>query len=88
MVSGRTVCGEGIQLKQEFGVELTNTQKKILKDIKNQKQDIEATREIMFEEQKQLAAIQSDEIEEAVEEAESDADMILFCRKMMKVPGH
>ena len=28
----------------------------------------------MFEEQKQLAAIQSDEIEEAVEEAESDAD--------------
>ena len=49
-------------------------QKKILKDIKNQKQDIEATREIMFEEQKQLAAIQSDEIEEAVEEAESDAD--------------
>lgn len=65
---------KAIQLKQEFGVELTNTQKKILKDIKNQKQDIEATREIMFEEQKQLAAIQSDEIEEAVEEAESDAD--------------
>lgn len=28
----------------------------------------------MFEEQKRLAAIQSDEIEEAVEEAESDAD--------------
>jgi len=65
---------KAIQLKQEFGVELTNTQKKILKDIKNQKQDIEATREIMFEEQKQLAAIQSDEIEEAMEEAESDAD--------------
>lgn len=65
---------KAIQLKQEFGVELTNTQKKILKDIKNQKQDIEATREIMFEEQKRLAAIQSDEIEEAVEEAESDAD--------------
>ncbi len=65
---------KAIQLKQKFGVELTNTQKKILQDIKNQKQDLEATRELMFEEQKQLAAIQSDEIEEAMEEAESDAD--------------
>ena len=40
----------------------------------------------MFEEQKQLAAIQSDEIEEAVEEAESDADDDIIRRKTMKVP--
>ena len=77
---------KAIQLKQEFGVELTNTQKKILKDIKNQKQDIEATREIMFEEQKQLAAIQSDEIEESGGRKQKVMrTMILFCRKTMKV---
>lgn len=62
---------KAIQLKLEFGAELTNTQKKILEEIRKQKQDIEATREILFEEQKKLAAIQNDEIEEAIEEAEN-----------------
>lgn len=61
---------KAIQLKLEFGAELTNTQKKILEETRKQKQDVEATREILFEEQKKLAAIQSDEIEEAIEEAE------------------
>lgn len=67
---------KAIQLKQEFGAELTNTQKKILEETRKQKQDVEATKELMFEEQKRLAALRSDDIEEAMQEDEDfDVDL-------------
>lgn len=65
-----------IQLKQQFGAELTNTQKKILEETRKQKQDVEATKELMFEEQKRLAALRSDDIEEAMQDDEDfDVDL-------------
>lgn len=71
-----TYVEKAIKLKQEYGVELTNTQKKILQKINEKKQDTEATKELRFEEEKQLAAIRSDEIEEAMEEAEEDFSLV------------
>ena len=64
---------KAIQLKQEFGAELTNTQKKILEETRKQQQDVEATKEILFEEQKRLAALRSDDIEEAMAEEDDFA---------------
>jgi hypothetical protein len=63
---------KAIQLKKGFGAELTNTQKKILEKSRNKEEKLEHTREIMFEEQKQLARLQNDEIEDAVNEAEDE----------------
>lgn len=61
-----------IKLKQDFGVELTNTQKKILAAALNKKDDLEATREIMFEEQQQIARMQQDDVDEVLREDEQD----------------
>lgn len=69
---------KAIQLKKSFGAELTNTQKKILEKARNKEEKLEHTREIMFEEQKQLARLQNDEIEEAINEDEEDEDYRLL----------
>lgn len=59
---------KAIQLKQEFGAVLTNTQKKILEAAINRKEDMEQTKEVLFEQQKELARIRQDDIEEALNE--------------------
>lgn len=59
-----TYVEKAIKLKKDMNVNLTNTQKKIFDDIQNKKQDIESTKEIAFEKQKELARIQKDEVEE------------------------
>lgn len=62
---------QALKLKKDLGVELTLSQKRIYDDLKKKKHDIEATKEILFEEQKK-AAMHHDDIEEAM--AEDDAD--------------
>lgn len=59
-----------LKLKQEQGGTLTNMQKKIKLDAENRKQDIEATKEILFEQQKQMIRMRDDELDEVLDEEE------------------
>jgi hypothetical protein len=59
-----------IKLKQESGVALSGMQKKILEDLKHKKDDEEEKRERLFEQQKELARIQQDDVEEVFLEDE------------------
>lgn len=63
-----------IELKQQYGIELTNTQKKILEATKKKEEDLDFTKEIMFKEQQQLARMQSDEIDEIFLEEDESPD--------------
>lgn len=65
-----------MELKQGLGAPLTTMQIKILDDAKLKKHDDEKTKEIMFEQQKELARIRQDDIEEALK------------RMMIKKPGN
>ena len=57
---------KSMELKQGLGAPLTTMQIKILDDAKLKKHDDEKTKEIMFEQQKELARIRQDDIEEAI----------------------
>lgn len=59
-----------LKLKQEQGGTLTNMQKKIKLEAENRKQDIEATKEILFEQQKQMIRMRDDELDEVLDEEE------------------
>lgn len=61
---------KAIKLKKEFGVTLTNTQKKILENARNTKKDLENTKQILFEKHQEMVRIQQDDIEEALNESE------------------
>lgn len=63
---------KAIKLKQEFGVTLTNTQKKILENARNTKRDLENTKQILFEKHQEMARIKQDDIEEALTEFEDE----------------
>lgn len=68
---------KAIQLKKEMGAELTNMQKKILEDTSRKKEDKEATKEILFEQQKELMRIMHDDIDDVFDEdEEAQADDI------------
>lgn len=59
---------KAIQLKQELGATLTNTQKKIFESAAARSRDLEAAKEQLFEQQQELVRIQHDDIEEALKE--------------------
>ncbi|MDO5381497.1 MAG: hypothetical protein Q4F06_02075 [Eubacteriales bacterium] len=59
---------KAVQLKTELNVDLTNTQKKILEDVKNRKEDVEANKEELFKQQQELARLKNDEVEELLNE--------------------
>lgn len=63
---------KAVKLKQDMNVSLTNTQKKIFDDIQNRKQDVEATKELQFEKQKELVRIQYDDVEAELGEDEDN----------------
>lgn len=63
---------KAIQLKKEMGAELTNMQKKILEDTSRKKEDKEATKEILFEQQKELTRIMHDDIDDVFDEDEEE----------------
>ena len=51
-----------VKLKEKLGVNLSNTQKKILVEINARKSDEEANKEKLFMEQKELARLKKDEV--------------------------
>ena len=59
---------KAVQLKEKLGVVLTKTQKGILEDVRNRKEDIEATKEELFAKQKELANLKRDEVEDVFRE--------------------
>lgn len=61
---------KAVKLKRDMNVNLTNTQKQIFDNIQIKKQDIENTRELAFEEQKELARIMQDDVEDVFKEDE------------------
>ncbi|MDO5401890.1 MAG: hypothetical protein Q4F11_00480 [Eubacteriales bacterium] len=63
-----------VKLKKDLNVNLTNTQRRIFDNITSRKQDIENTKELAFEEQKELARIRQDDVEEAFREDEASED--------------
>ena len=62
-----------VQLKNQLGAELTNTQKKILDAAIAKKKDPELNRLKEFEETKELVKIKKDEVEEVLEADEKEA---------------
>ncbi len=67
-----------IKLKQQLGGALTKMQQKIKDETEKRKSDVEATKEMLFEKQKELLRTKKDELEEALDEDElvelDDAD--------------
>ena len=63
-----------VKLKEKLGVNLSNTQKQILKEINARKSDEEANKERLFMEQKELARIKKDEVGDVLAEDDSVAD--------------
>lgn len=61
---------KAIKLKDSMNAELTGIQKKILEDVKNKKEDVEATKEILFNQQRELAKIRKDDVDDAFLEDE------------------
>lgn len=61
---------KAVQLKKELNVELTNTQKKILEEVKSRKEDVEANKEELFKQQQELARLKKDEVEDLLNEGE------------------
>jgi len=59
---------KAVQLKEKLGVVLTKTQKGILEDVRKRKEDIEATKEVLFAKQKELANLKRDEVEDVFRE--------------------
>lgn len=59
---------KAVQLKEKLGVVLTKTQKVILEDVRKRKEDIEATKEVLFAKQKELANLKRDEVEDVFRE--------------------
>lgn len=70
-----TFVEKALQLKKEQGASLTTMQKKIQADAANRKQDLGATKEILFKQQQELAKIQKDELEEFLNESEEDVQI-------------
>ncbi len=66
-----TFVENALQLKKEQGANLTTMQKKIQADAASRKQDLGATKEILFKQQQELAKIQKDELEEFLNESEA-----------------
>lgn len=62
-----------VKLKEKLGVNLSNTQKQILKEIKARKSDEEANKERLFMEQKELARLKKDDVGDVL--AEDDSEM-------------
>lgn len=56
-----------VRLKEKLGVNLSNTQKRILGEINARKSDEEANKERMFMEQKELARLKKDEVGDVLE---------------------
>lgn len=56
-----------VKLKEKLGVNLSNTQKRILGEINARKSDEEANKERMFMEQKELARLKKDEVGDVLE---------------------
>lgn len=68
-----------VKLKEKLGVNLSNTQKKILGEINARKSDEEANKERLFMEQKELARLKKDEVGDilaADELKKTDADSV------------
>lgn len=63
-----TFVEKALMLKKEQGAHLTTMQKKIQADAANRKQDLGATKEILFKQQQELAKIRKDELEEFLNE--------------------
>ena len=63
-----TYVEKAVQLKEKLGVVLTKTQKGILEDVRKRKEDIEATKEVLFAKQKELANLKRDEVEDVFRE--------------------
>lgn len=59
---------KAIRLKQDMGASLTNTQKKILETAKKRREDVEVTRELLFEQQQEMLRAQQDELDEVLNE--------------------
>ena len=56
-----------VKLKEKLGVNLSNTQRRILGEINARKSDEEANKERMFMEQKELARLKKDEVGDVLE---------------------
>ncbi len=56
-----------VRLKEKLGVNLSNTQRRILGEINARKSDEEANKERMFMEQKELARLKKDEVGDVLE---------------------
>lgn len=66
---------KAVKLKEKLGVTMTNTQKKILSEIKARKSDEEANKERLFMEQKELARLKKDEVGDLLDEDDkADSD--------------
>lgn len=63
---------KALALKEELGVKLTSVQKKIQKDAVQKRNDLEAVREALYREQKELARMQQDDIADVFNEEESE----------------
>ncbi|MBO5228811.1 MAG: hypothetical protein J6B39_07450 [Lachnospiraceae bacterium] len=63
---------KALGLKEQLGVKLTSVQKKIQKDAVQKRNDIEAVREALYREQKELARIQQDDIADVFNEDEGE----------------
>lgn len=61
---------KAVQLKEELNAGLTKTQLRILEDVKKRKNDSDADKEERFTQQKELANLKMDEVEEVLAEDE------------------
>lgn len=63
---------QAIKLKKEQGAVLTKMQKKIQADAVTRKQDTEATKELLFKQQKEMVRLQKDELEDLLNDSEQE----------------
>lgn len=77
---------KAIGLKQDMGASLTNTQKRILETAKKRKEDVEATRELLFEQQQEMIRVQQDELDEVLNEALEETPAVETVEKENRLP--